>query len=195
MTVLILGLILFLGIHSVRIVADDWRGRMLTRVGEGPWKGLYALTSAAGFGLIVWGFSLARQQPIPVWTPPLGLRHAASLLTLVAFILVAAAYVPGNAIRARLHHPMVLGVKAWALAHLLANGQLAHLVLFGAFLAWAVFDFRSLRQRDRSAGITYAGGHALGTLLTLALGTVAWAAFAFWLHGWWIGVRPLAGGA
>ena len=190
MTVLILGLILFLGIHSVRIVADDWRGRMLTRVGEGPWKGLYALTSAAGFGLIVWGFSLARQQPIPVWTPPLGLRHAASLLTLVAFILVAAAYVPGNAIRARLHHPMVLGVKAWALAHLLANGNAADVVLFGAFLVWAVLSFAAARRRDRVAATVYLPGSVRPTVLTVVVGGLAWAVFAFWLHGLLFGVQP-----
>jgi len=137
-TYLILGLMVFLGAHSVRIVADDWRTRTRARMGVLPWKGLFSVVSLLGFGLLVWGFGVARQQPVQLWSPPTALRPLASLLTLIAFVLLAAAYVPGNGIKARLHHPMVLGVKAWALAHLLVNGNVAHVVLFGSFLLWAV---------------------------------------------------------
>lgn len=187
---LILGLVLFLGAHSVRVFAEDWRTRVLARVGSNAYKGLYSLASAAGFALIIWGFGQARQQPVLLWSPPAGLRHAAALVTLLAFVLLAAAYVPGNAIKARLRHPMVLGVKAWALAHLLANGMLAHVLLFGAFLLWAVLDFRAARQRDRANPVAQAPGRAGPTAAAVLVGTLAWAAFAFWAHGAWIGVRP-----
>jgi uncharacterized membrane protein len=120
------------------------------------------------------------------------MRHLAGLLTLVAFVFLAAAYVPRNHIKARFHHPMVLGVKAWAAGHLLANGTLADLLLFGSFLLWAVLSFIAARRRDRVAGTSYAPGSAAGTLTAIAVGAVAWAAFAFWLHGPLIGVRPFA---
>lgn len=192
MTWLVLGLVIFLGVHSVRIVADGWRTSMRERLGEPAWKGLYTLLSIAGFSLIVWGFGQTRLQPEVLWVPPVAMRHVAALLVLIAFIFLAAAYVPGNAIKARLHHPMILGVKVWALAHLLANGKLADVVLFGAFLVWAILDFRSARQRDRAAGTRYPSGNAMGTALTVIIGIVAWAAFAFWGHQALIGVAPLA---
>ena len=190
MTLLILGLILFLGVHSTRIVADDWRTATMARIGEKPWKGWYALLSVVGFMLIVWGFSLARPNPVYLWESPIGMRHLAGALLLVAFILLAAAYVPRNSIKAKLHHPMVLSVKVWALAHLLANGNVADVVLFGSFLVWAVFSFRAARRRDRVAGTVYAAGTAGGTAITVGVGIVAWAVFAFWAHGLLFGVRP-----
>lgn len=191
MAVLLLGLVLFLGVHSTRIVADGWRGATIARMGEAPWKAAYAVLSIAGFVLIVWGFGLARQQPMQLWLPPRGMRHLASLLTLIAFVLLAATYVPRNAIKARLHHPMVLSVKVWALAHLLANGNLAHMILFGSFLVWAVLSFRAARARDRAAGTVYPAGTAAGTGTTLVVGVAAWALFAFWAHGYLIGIRPI----
>jgi len=190
MTLLLIGLVLFLGAHSVRIFADPWRSAMLARLGEMGWKGVAAVVSLVGFVLIIWGFGLARQQPVLLWTPPVAMRHLASLLTLVAFVLLAAAYVPRNGIKARLHHPMVLGVKVWALAHLLANGSLAHVILFGSFLVWAVLNFRAARGRDRAAGTVYPSGSAGASVVTVAVGVAAWAGFAFWAHAAWIGVRP-----
>lgn len=190
MTYLILGLIIFLGVHSVRIVADDWRTQTRSRLGELPWKGWYSVASLIGFGLLVWGFGLARQQPVQLWSPAPALRHLASLLTLISFVLLAAAYVPGNSIKARLHHPMVLAAKVWALAHLLANGNLAHVLLFGSFLVWAIFNFIAARRRDRAAGTQYPAGNAGATAVTVLVGLVAWLAFAMWLHGLLIGVRP-----
>jgi len=189
--ILILGSVLFLGVHSTRIVADGWRTAMIGRMGEMPWKAGYAVLSIVGFVLIVWGFSLARQQPVQLWMPPRGMRHLAALLTLIAFVLLAATYVPRNAIKARLHHPMVLAVKVWALAHLLAAGNLAHVVLFGAFLVWAALSFRAARARDRAAGTVYPAGTAAGTGMTVVVGVAGWAVFAFWAHGYLIGVRPI----
>lgn len=191
MTYLVLGLVIFLGVHSVRIVADAWRTRMRERLGEGAWKGLYSLLSLAGLALVVWGFGVAREQPVVLWMPPAGMRHLAGLLTLLSFVLFAAAYVPGNGIKARLHHPMAAGVKVWALAHLLSNGMLVHQILFGAFLLWAVASFAAARRRDRLAGTVYAPGQVLPTVITVLLGAAAWAAVAFWLHGMLIGIRPL----
>ena len=191
MSYLVLGLVLFLGVHSVRSVADGWRTQMRARMGELPWKGLYSLASILGLALIVWGYGLARQQPVVLWNPPVGMRHAASLLTLIAFVLLAAAYVPRNVFKAKLHHPMVLGVKVWALAHLLSNGNLADVVLFGGFLLWAVLDFRAARQRDRAQGMVYAPGTAAGTGIAVVVGAAAWASFAFWAHAWLIGVAPM----
>jgi uncharacterized membrane protein len=190
MVYLIAGLAIFLGVHSVRIVADGWRTQTLARMGEGAYKGTYSVLSLLGFGLIIYGFGIARETPVVLWTPPVGLRHAASLLTLIAFIFLTAAYVPRNGIKARFHHPMVLGVKFWALAHLLANGQLAQVLLFGSFLAWAVLDFIASRRRDRATGAQYAAGSLPMTAVTLAAGGLAWMAFALHLHGWLIGVRP-----
>lgn len=191
MAYLILGLMLFLGVHSVRIVADGWRTHVQTRIGEGAYKGIFSVLSLLGLVLIVWGFGVARETPLMVWMPPMGMRHAAYLLTLIAFVLLAAAYVPGNAIKSRLHHPMVLGVQFWALAHLLTNGSLAHMVLFGSFLAWAVLDFIAARQRDRTQGTQYARGTALGTTITVAVGALGWTAVAFLMHGLLIGIRPV----
>ena len=191
MAYLILGLILFLGVHSVRIVAEGWRTQIFARVGEGSYKSVYTALALLGLGLIIWGFGMARETPIMVWIPPRGMRHVAALLTLIAFVLLAAAYVPRNAIKARLHHPMVLAVKTWALAHLLSNGSLAHVILFGSFLAWGVANFIAARKRDRAMGTSYPAGTLAGTVTTVAVGVAAWAAVAFWLHGLLIGIRPL----
>jgi uncharacterized membrane protein len=192
MAILVIGLAIFLGIHSVRIVAERWRLAQIARVGANAWKLGFSLLSAAGLAMIVWGYGLARAAPVVLWTPPAGMRHVAGLLTLIAFVFIAAAYVPRNHIKARFHHPMVLGVKAWAAGHLLANGSVADLLLFGSFLAWAICAFIAARKRDRLAGAVYAAGTAGGTALAVAGGAVAWALFAFWLHGVLIGVRPFA---
>lgn len=192
MTLLILGLVLFLGVHSTRIVAEGWRTRFVAQRGEMAWKGIYALLSIAGFVLILWGYGQARLQPVMLWGSPTWTRHLAALLTVPAFIFLVAAYVPGNAIKAMLKHPMVLGVKVWALAHLLANNTLADALLFGGFLVWAVFSYRAARGRDRANGTVYAPGRALPTVITVVVGLAAWAFFAFWAHAAWFGVRPFS---
>ena len=193
MSALILGLLMFLGMHSARILADGWRSQVVAQRGPGAWKGLYTGVSLVGFGLIVWGYSQARLAPQVLWASPAWTRHAAGLLVLLAMVLLVAAYVPGNAIKARLHHPMVLSVKVWALAHLLANNTLADVLLFGSFLLWAVLAFRSARQRDRLADTRYPAGTLGATALTVALGVALWAVFAFWLHALLFGVRPFGG--
>ncbi len=190
MLILILGLIIFLGVHSTRMFADGWRGTVITRRGEAAYKGMYSLLSLVGLVLLVWGYGASRVTPVDLWSPPVWTRHVAALLMLLSFILLTAAYVPGNHIKAAMGHPMVLGVKVWALAHLLANGRLGDIVLFGSFLAWAVINFTASRRRDRAAGTTYAPGVAGKTALTVAIGAVAWVVFALWLHGWLIGVQP-----
>lgn len=190
MELMVAGLVVFLGVHSLGMLAPLWRLRMRQRWGKAVWKGLYSLLALAGLAMIAWGFDAAREQPVLLWSPPAGLRHAASLLTLLAFVLLAAAYVPGNAIKARLHHPMVLGTKAWAVAHLLATGMLVHLVLFGSFLLWAVALYRVSRQRDRANGVTHPPGTWPATAVTVVLGAAGWAVFAFGLHGLLIGIKP-----
>lgn len=192
MSILVLGLLVFLGVHSLRIFADGFRTRQIARLGEPSWKGVFALVSLIGFVLIVWGFGLARQHPVPLYAPPLALRHVNALFTLVAFVLVAAAYVPRNHLKASIGHPMLAGVKVWALGHLLATGMLHDVVLFGAFLLWAVVDFVVARRRDRAAGVRYAPGTLAGDLMAVVAGVAGWAVFAFWLHLWLIGVRPFA---
>jgi uncharacterized membrane protein len=189
--VLIIGLFVFLTLHSTRIMADDWRSARIASLGERAWKGLYSLGSLVGFGLIVWGYSLARQEPVALWNPPVWSRHLAALLVLLAFILIAAAYIPHNHFKAAIGHPMYAGIKLWALGHLLSNGTLADLLLFGSFLVWAVLGFRSSRARDRRAGTGYPPGAPGGTIATIVAGALAWAIFAFYLHGPLIGVRPM----
>lgn len=191
MALLIVGLVLFLGVHSTRIVADDWRAATIARVGEKPWKAVYSLLSIAGFVLLVIGYGAARQSPVVLYAPPVWTRHLAALLTIPAFVLLAAAYVPGNAIKRAVGHPMVAGVKTWAIAHLLANGTLADVLLFGSFLAWAVFSFTAARRRDRAAGTVYVVGPKSRTVVTVVIGLVAWALFAFLLHRLLIGVAPI----
>ena len=190
MGILILGLVLFLGVHSVRIFADGWRSATIARVGPMPWKGIYSVVSIVGFVVLIWGFRMARADTLVLWSPPDWTRHIAALLMMVSFVLLVAAYVPHNSLKARLHHPMVLGVKTWALAHLLANGFAADVVLFGAFLIWAVLSYRAARQRDRAANTVYPPGNAAGTAITVVVGLVAGLVFAFFLHGPLIGVRP-----
>ncbi|MBN9371035.1 NnrU family protein [Hydrogenophaga sp. YM1] len=189
---LVLGLVLFLGIHSVSIAAPRWRHAVAHRIGEGPWKGLYTLVALAGFGLIVAGYSAARQNPVLLWTPPVAMRHVAAVLMLPVFVLLLSAYLPGRIQRAA-KHPMLAATKLWALAHLLANGGLADVVLFGAFLAWAVADRVSLKRRA-SAGLlraphTFGPGKA-NDAIALVGGLLLYVVFAFWAHGFLIGVRP-----
>jgi uncharacterized membrane protein len=190
MTVLLIGLALFLGVHSVRIVADGARARFIAQRGQALWKGLYTLVSALGLTLVVWGFGLARQQPVVLWTPPEWTRLPASLLMLASFVLLSAAYVPRNAIKARLRHPMMLGTAVWALGHLLVNHTLAGVFLFGGFLAWAAFGFRAARARDRAAPAQRTSGTWSGAILAVVIGALAWAAFGFWVHRPLIGVGP-----
>ena len=194
MTLLAAGLILFVVVHSLRIFADDWRSQMLARLGPNAWKGIISVISLVGIIMMSKGYAAARATPIVLWQSPVWLSHLVSLLTLVAFILFVAAYVPKNKIKSRLGHPMVISVKIWAFGHLLANGTLADLVLFGGLLAWAVMSFRAARQRDRREGTVRPAGAMGQTLAAIGLGSVIWAWFAFYGHAWLIGVQPFSRG-
>ncbi len=194
MTLLIAGLILFIATHSLRIFADDWRSRMVSKIGPMPWKGLVSVASLVGIILMSKGYAAARAAPVLLWQSPVWMSHLVSLLMLVAFILFIAAYVPKNVIKARLGHPMIISVKIWAFGHLLANGTVADLLLFGGLLAWAVMSFRAARQRDRREGVVRVAGSAMPTVIAVAVGAAIWAWFSFQGHAWLIGVRPFAVG-
>ena len=188
---LVLGLFLFLGTHGLRIRGDGMRDRFLGRFGPANFKILYSLVSVLGFAMLIYGFGMARDAPVLLWTPPPAMKHVAYLLTLVAMVLMAAAYVPRNAIKAKLHHPMVLSVKTWALAHVLANGNLAHLILFGSILLWSVLLFKASRARDKRNQVVYASGNWGSTILTLEIGIALWLVLVAWAHGWLIGVQVM----
>jgi len=190
MTILVLGLLLFLGVHSIRIVAAPWREAQIARLGRNAWRGGYSLISAVGLGLIIWGFSLARGQGPQLWLPPTWARHITILLTLPAFVLLVAADLRGSQLRAVVRHPMLLGVLLWAVGHLVANGSLADLLLFGGFLAWSAVDLWSVRRRDQLAGTPAPEVKPGRDLKVVLVGLVAWLVFGLWLHGWLIGVRP-----
>lgn len=190
MMILLLGLVVFIAVHSVRIVADGWRTAMIARLGPWPWKAVYSLISLAGFVLIVWGYGETRGGA-ELWPGSAWLRHAASLLMLASFILIAAAYIPRNRIQAIVGHPMTAGVKLWALAHLLTNTRPGDLVLFGALLVWAVLVFRAARVRDRANGQRAAPGSWAMASIAIIAGAAAWAVFARFLHPILIGV-PVA---
>lgn len=191
MALLILGLVIFLGVHLVRVVADPWRTRMIERIGLKPWKGLYALVSIIGFVVIVIGFRHARQESTVLYTTPDWMKHVTAVLMMLSMILFVSAYVPKNWFKAKFHHPQVLSVKTWAVAHLLAVGVVADVVLFGASLAWAVVLYAASRRRDRANHTVYPPGNAIGTTLAIAFGLIVWSVFALLLHGPLIGVRPL----
>lgn len=190
---LLLGLVVFFGVHSLRIFAEDGRDRLIARLGESQFKLTYSALSLIGLLLIIFGYGQARADASLLWSPPTGLRHLAFLLVPVAFILVASAYSPAGHIKAAVRHPMVLGVAIWALAHLLVNGTDADLVLFGGFLAWALVDYASaLRRTETGVAQAVAVKSLRGDIIAVVIGLVLSAAFVFGLHGWLIGV-PLLG--
>ena len=190
MFLLVLGLVLFLGVHSVSIVAPSWRDAQVQRRGEAVWKGLYALAAIAGLALLVHGYGAARQAPVLLYAPPSSLRHLALLLMLPVFPLLLAAYLPGRVQRIA-KHPMLLAVKLWAAAHLLANGTLADVLLFGSFLLWAVADRISVKRRAVPRSVPGAPPGALNDIVAVAGGLLLYVGFVFWAHVWLIGVSPL----
>ena len=189
MTLLVLGLLLFLGIHSVSIVAPGWRDTQAARLGVLPWKAIYSVISLVGFVLLVIGYSAARQSPVVLYTPPTSMRHLAALLMLPVFPLLIAAYMPGR-IKAAVKHPMLLAVKFWALAHLLANGTLADVLLFGGFLAWAVADRISVKRRPLRP-IPGAPASKANDLIAVVGGLLVYALFVGGAHLWLFGVSPM----
>jgi uncharacterized membrane protein len=189
---MILGLVLFLGAHTFT-TRRDLRGNLIAAMGEGGYKIGYALVSLAGLALIVWGFAHYRAAGLlPVWTPPTFLKHLNTALMLPAVILLVAAYLRGRIYMA-VKHPMLAGVKLWAFGHLLANGDLGGIILFGSFLAWAVYDRISLKTRADAGGPPIPVGGATNDLIAVAVGVVVYLALAFAFHPVVIGV-PVMGG-
>ena len=191
MTLFIVGLVLFLGIHSMGIVAPTWRDAQVARRGEAAWKGLYSVVSVLGFVLLVYGYGLARQSSPVLYAPPTVLRHFALLLMVPVFPLLLAAYLPGR-ISSAVKHPMLTAVKFWATAHLLANGTLVDVILFGAFLAWAVLDRIAVKRRSLPRVVPGAPRSAANDAVVLVGGLAIYVAFVLWVHLWLIGVSPLA---
>lgn len=186
MLLLILGLVVFLGVHSVSIVAPAWRDAQVARRGDMAWKGLYSVLSALGFALLVVGYGQARLDPVVLYVPPVALRHLALLLMLPVFVLLLAAYLPGR-IRAAARHPMLAATKLWATAHLLANGTLADVLLFGGFLVWAVADRISLKRRP-ARPVPGAPPRAANDAVALVGGLLLYGLFVAWGHRALIGV-------
>ncbi|PRD45668.1 NnrU family protein [Phyllobacterium phragmitis] len=192
MLILILGLLIFLGIHSVQIVAPQWRKAKIAEWGEGKWKGLYSVVAAIGFILIVWGFSLARPTAPFLYEPPVWMKHITLSLMVFSFIFLAISQMPAGRMKSRIRHPMLVAVKIWALAHLLANGDLASLILFLSVLAWAVWDRIAVKRRERAEGAAViASGPVINDVLAIGVGLVLYALFVWKLHEWLIGVSLL----
>lgn len=192
MFLLILGLVLFLGPHSVRIFAEGWRTGMISRLGAQRWKLAYTAASVVGLALIVWGFATARHGSPQLWTPPVWGKHLNLLIMLVSMILFAAANPKPNHYKALLHHPMVWGVILWSGGHLMANGTTADAVLFGSFFVWGVLDLFAAYGRDRRERVVYAAPQWRSTIIASVAGAAVWAVFVFWAHLWLFGVAPLA---
>ncbi|GAA3566546.1 MULTISPECIES: NnrU family protein [Marinobacter] len=187
---LILGLVLFLGVHCLSIVNEPLRNRLVAKLGEWPFKGLYSVIAAVGLGLVIWGYGQARLDPTPLYIPPLWLSHLAMLLLLPVFPMLLAAYFPGR-IQRTLKHPMLVAVKLWALSHLLVNGMAHDVVLFGSFLAWAVVDRISLKRRTPRAIPALPGGRFNDAIVVIA-GLAIYGAFITGGHRLLIGVDPIA---
>lgn len=184
MTILIIGLILFLGTHSISMISVGWRDKMAAKIGEKAFQGIHSLIALIGFILIIWGYGLA--TPIHLYTPNPWLVHIAWLLMLPVFPIFFAAYLPGR-IQSTVKHPMLAAVKIWAFAHLISNGMLADVVLFGAFLIWAVADRISLKYRVAKP-VSGAPPSKFNDLIAIVLGLLLYVVFIFWLHGWLFGM-------
>ena len=190
MLIMIAGLLLFLGTHSIRMFANDWRTNFISNRGKNTYTGILSIVALLGVVLIVWGYGQARLEPNIIWEPPVWTKHIAALLLIPSFILLVASIVPGTKIKSLVGHPMVLGVKLWALAHLLANGMLVDIILFGAFLTWSVFNFSASRRRDKADGNTYPAVSISRDVIAVIVGIVFYGLFAAMLHNWLIGVKP-----
>ena len=189
MWLLVLGLVLFLGIHSVRAFAPAMRDNFIAARGEGAWKGLYSVLSIIGFVVLVYGYGQARYDNVFFYSAPSWMNHIQWLLMLPAMILLAASQLPTGLIKKAVKNPQLIGVKIWAIGHLLVNGDLASFLLFGGFLAWAVIVVISTKKRGQTFPET---NSTVGDVLSIVIGIGIWIAFALWLHEWLIGVPVIA---
>ena len=194
MLLLIIGLVMFLGVHSIRTLAPQWRLSFIEQRGQSAFKGLYSVLSLVGLVFIVIGYGQSRIEPQFIWFPPPVMALIAALLMLFSFVLLAATYVPGNRIKVMLGHPMAAGVKIWAFSHLIANGRLGDMILFGAFLIWAIVSYTQSRKADRAEGIVRTSSNSIAVdSITVVIGIGAWLVFALWAHLKLIGVSPFTG--
>lgn len=192
MLILILGLVLFLGTHALSIARRP-RAVLRVKLGEGGFKGVYTALSLLGFVLIIYGFGAYRASGwINVWYPPVWTKHLALLLTLPIFVLLAASN-SGGRIHAAVKHPMLLAVKIWATAHLISNGDLGSILLFGSLLAWAVMARISLKRRTGVKVLPTPSSFTQRDWIAIGAGLLLWFAFARWLHLWLIGVTVWPG--
>lgn len=188
MSILVVGLLLFLGGHSVRIVAPSFRDAQFARLGEGPWKGLYSLVSLAGLVLLIWGYALARPDAALVYEPPVWMKHVNATIMLLSMLSLGISQVPAGKLKPKLKHPMVLAVLLWSVGHLLANGDMASILLFGGFLAWSVAQLGSYARRNAPVA---APGPASNDLIGLGVGLALYLLLLFRAHEWLFGVTPL----
>lgn len=192
MAYLLAGMAIFFGVHSTAIVAPAWRDQMAAKLGPAGWKALYGVVSIVGFLLMIKGYNLTRAEPVPLYVPPTALRHIAAIVMLPVFPLLLATYLPG-AIKRGVKHPMLTATKLWAAAHLLANGNLGDVLLFGGFLAWAVADRISLKRRQPAGPQTLPGGR-FNDLIAVVAGFALYVLFVAWAHARLFGVAPMAAG-
>lgn len=195
MALLVLGIVIFLGMHLVRVVAPGLRASVIERNGKNAWMGIYTVISLIGLGLIIYGFGEARAVTGMLYNPPVFLKHISLLLMLIAFICLAAGFLPAGRIAVAVKHPQILSIKIWALAHLLANGETSSVLLFASFLAWAVVMRISLKRRQRAGELVLPVFRSSSNdLLAVVIGTVAYLLFIWKLHEWLIGVVPIVMG-
>jgi len=188
MTILIIGLALFLGVHSVSIVAPAWRDRVAAKLGNG-WRAIYSVVALLGLVLIIKGYAAARLDPVVIYTSPLWLHHITAALMVMVFPLLLATYLPGR-IKTLFKHPMLNAVKFWAFAHLLSNGTLNDIVLFGSFLIWAVADRISVKRRPVRPVNTLPSSK-YNDLIAVVGGLALYFFTIHWLHYKLIGVTPV----
>ncbi|KRD52784.1 NnrU family protein [Ensifer sp. ENS10] len=195
MAILVFGIIIFLGVHLIRVVAPGFRAGIIESRGKGTWMGIYAILSLIGLCLIIYGFGQARGETGMLYNPPVFLRHIALLLMLFAFVFLAAGFLPAGRIAVAVKHPQILSIKTWALAHLLANGETSSVLLFGSFLAWAVILRISLKRRERAGErVLPVFKSSTNDVLAIVIGLVAYGLFVWKLHEWLIGVAPVVMG-
>lgn len=189
MSIFLLGLFIFLGIHCVSVFNEAWRNRMVDKIGQWSWKGIYSLVSIIGFILIVQGYETVRYDAAILYTPPQWLQHLSLLLLLPVFPLLIAAYFPGR-IKTAVRHPMLLATKLWAVAHLLSNGSVVDVILFGSFFIWAIVDRISIEKRQ-SRPIPEAPHSRFNDIIAVVFGLGLYLVFIFWLHELFFAVAPI----
>lgn len=192
MTLLIVGLILFLGIHLIRVFAPGFRNTVIERFGKPAWIAGHSILSTLTLVLVIYGFGEAREVTGMLWYPPVWMAHIAVTLMLVSMICLVAAALPPGYIAVKTKYPVIVAIKIWALAHLLANGETSSVLLFVSFLIWAVLLRIMMKRRERAGEVKpRVFVSAKYDIASVVLGAVLWAAIVFWLHEWLIGVAPL----